>query len=507
MASANKSTGLQIALVFTVMSTIIALVVAFLQYRAAADAETQRAAAIEQHNKTEKERADAVAGLQNVKTFIGYPNTEDIGKPDADGDNSVIGQLKALMVKVAPGELTQPTVAATLQRVGQELDTLQKDRTALNEKTIELNKRILSLQTEYQGMVDAHTKAQQRAEQDRQDAQSTKEEAVAKKDKEVNERQQKIQELQAENQQVRQDGIKRDGEAQSRIGNLVKINVGLRTEKDAREKWSFEIPSGKIELVDLDTQRVWINRGARHNLRKGTTFSVYKQVNDGVARGLQDIKGAIEVTKVMDDMAEARITRERISDPIVKNDVVYTPLWAPGRKEKFAFVGVIDLDNDGINDREVLHDLVAASGGEIVDEVDDKGVRHPAAGSINVGTKFLVVGKIPDAYEAKPDEKEGAQRVGEAHKKMVQEAQEHGVRVVTLEDFLNYIGYEPGRRIWRPGVTQGWNLHQGMQGNVARPDTSKRPESMGRTSRAFTNPNAPQMESMGKTSKAFETGK
>ncbi len=35
MATANKSTGLQIALVFTVMATIIALVVAFLQYRRA----------------------------------------------------------------------------------------------------------------------------------------------------------------------------------------------------------------------------------------------------------------------------------------------------------------------------------------------------------------------------------------------------------------------------------------------------------------------------------------
>src|SRR5262249_38284531 len=157
-----------------------------------------------------------------------------------------------------------------------------------------------------------------------------------------------------------------------------------------------------------------------------------------------------------------------------------------------------------VNDREVMHDLVAASGGEIIDEVDDKGVRNPAAGSINVGTKFLVVGKIPDMTEMKPEEKEGAQRIGELHKKMVKEAQEHGVRVVALNDFLNYIGYEPGRRIYRPGITQGWNLKQGMHGNVARPDNAGRPESMGRTSRAFTNPGGVQMESTGKTSKAFE---
>ena len=505
MAAANKSTGLQIALVFTVMSTIIALVVAFLQYRAAADSEAGRAADRDQHTKTESELKVATSNLQNLRQFIGYPNTDEIGKPDAEGENSVIGQLRTLMVRVAPGELTQPTVAATLQRVGQELDTLQKARTKLNETTIDLNKQIMALRTEYEGRVAAHSKAQNKAEEDRSAAQTTKEEAVVKIEKQVNERQQKIQELQSESQQAKLDFQKQKTLDDTRLGKLVEINSGLRSESEAQKKWSFEVPSGRIQLVDLDTQRVWINRGARDNLRKGTTFSVYKQVNDGVARGLRDIKGAIEVTNVMADMAEARITRQHISDPIVKNDEIYTPLWAPGRKEKFAFVGLIDLDNDGIPDREVLHDLVAASGGEIIDEVDDKGVRHPEAGNINVGTKFLVVGKIPDMTEVKPEEKDAAQRIGELHKKMAkQEAPEHGVRVVALSDFLNYIGYEPGRRIWRPGVTQAWNLHQGMHGNVARPDNADRPESMGRTSRAFTDPTGKQMESTGKTSKAFE---
>jgi hypothetical protein len=504
MAAANKNTGLHIALIFALLGGIIALVVAFLEHRSAADAEAGRAADREQHNKTENERQVATTNLQNLKQFLGYPNTEEVGKPEAEGENSVIGQLKSLMAKVAPGELTQPTVAATFQRIGQELDTLQKDRAALNTQTIDLTKQIHALQGVYQGMVDAHAKAQQKAEQDRQEAQSSKEELVTNKEKALNDRQKEIQNLQQANQQIKSDAGKRDELQTGRITNLEKINSGLRTEKDAREKWSFEVPSGKVEWVDLDTRRVWINRGLRDNLRKGTTFSVYKQVNEGVARGLRDIKGAIEVTAVMPDMAEARITRDRISDPIVKGDEIYTPLWAPGRKEKFAFVGLIDLDNDGINDRDVLHDLVAASGGEIIDEVDDKGVRHPTAGNINVGTKFLVVGKIPDAYEAKPEEKEAYRLIGEAHKNMVKEAQEHGVRVVTIEDFLNYIGYEPGRRIWRPGVTQTWNLRQGAAGNVARPDTKNRPESMGRTSRAFTNPNAPQTESTGKTSKSFE---
>jgi hypothetical protein len=507
MASANKSTGLQIALVFTVMSAVIALVVAFLEYRAAATAEAEKNTEVEKRNASEKERNVAATGLKSLREFLGYPNTDEVGKLDAEGDNSVIGQLKTTMLRVAPGDLNQPTVAATLQKIGQELDTLQKARAALNQQTIDLNKQILGLRAEYQAMADAHKQAKDKAEQDRNEAQTSKEEAVTQKEKQINDQQGKIQTLQAENSQIRADASKQNDASTARITNLEKINVGLRTEKDAREKWSFDVPSGKVEWVDLDTKHVWINRGSRDNLRKGTTFSVYKQVNEGVARGLKDIKGAIEVVSVSDNMAMARITRDRIMDPIVKGDPVYTPLWMPGRKEKFAVVGLIDLDKDGVSDREVLHDLVAASGGEIVDEVDDKGVRHPTNGAINVDTKFLVVGSIPDAYEAKPEEKEAYQRIGEIHKNMVKEAQEHGVRVVDLDDFLNYIGYEPGRRIWRAGVTQGWNLHQGMQGNIARPDGKQRMESLGRTSRAFTNPNAPQTESTGTTSGLFKGSK
>src|SRR5277367_2728776 len=101
MASANKSTGLQIALVFTVMSTIIAFVVAFLQYRSAADAETKLAAERDAHSKSETDKTNATNDLQSLKLFLGYPNTESIGKPEAEGENSVIGQLRALMAKVA----------------------------------------------------------------------------------------------------------------------------------------------------------------------------------------------------------------------------------------------------------------------------------------------------------------------------------------------------------------------------------------------------------------------
>jgi hypothetical protein len=498
--TANKSTGLQIALVFTVMATIIALVVAFLQYRRGNERDDQLAAEKAERSKVDGELRIVQADVQTLKDLLGWP-TAEVGKAQGEGDATVVGQCKKLMAEVHPGD-PAATVESTLHHLGADLNVARQEKSDLKSETLRLNDRIFALQSEYQKLVDAHDKARDSAEKERNDAQKSKEDAVKEKEKELVARQEKVQSLQAELQQQGQEYTTAKQEFQKRTGLLTKINVDLRAEKARIEKPSFEVASGNIQLVDQDTQLVWINRGAGDNLKKGTTFSVYKQVNKGVARGVEDIKGSIEVIRVGGDLgphqAEARITRSKITEPMVPGDPIYTPLWRPGLQEKFAFVGLVDLDNDGVGDRDVLHELVDASNGKIVDEVDDKGDRHPAGGNMGVSTKFLVIGKIPDLSTVKPNEADAAKKIAEWKSKMVLEAQENGVRVVSMEDFLNYIGYDAGRRVWRPGVTEKWNLRSGGEGNVARPGpTGGRQESGGTVSGAFNGKGNPMRESGG----------
>ena len=137
----------------------------------------------------------------------------------------------------------------------------------------------------------------------------------------------------------------------------------------------------------------------------------------------------------------------------------------PGVREKYAEVGLVDLDNNGVSDRDVLHELVQAANGEIVDEVDDHGVRHPPGGNLTIATKFLVIGKIPDYSQSKPNEKEFHRKIAEIETKMVNQATENGVRVISIEDFLNYIGYDRGRRLGRPSATTKRNLRSGSEGS------------------------------------------
>jgi beta-lactamase regulating signal transducer with metallopeptidase domain len=133
-----------------------------------------------------------------------------------------------------------------------------------------------------------------------------------------------------------------------------------------------------------------------------------------------------------------------------------------GRNEKLAFVGLIDLDDDGVSDRDVLHGIVMDSNAVIVDEVDDKGQRTPPQGRIDVDTKFLVVGKIPKVTGSKPHERKAHEQIALWHKTMMEEAREHGVRIISLHDFLSHIGYEPSRRISPPGKSQGTSNLRGL---------------------------------------------
>ena len=119
MATANKSTGLQIALVFAVMAAIIALVVAFLQYRHANESETQLTTAKTDKSKVEGDLRVAQADLQTLKELIGFPSSE-VGKLQQEGDTTVVGQSRKLMAEVTAGEAS-PTIDAALRSAAQSL--------------------------------------------------------------------------------------------------------------------------------------------------------------------------------------------------------------------------------------------------------------------------------------------------------------------------------------------------------------------------------------------------
>ena len=233
---------------------------------------------------------------------------------------------------------------------------------------------------------------------------------------------------------------------------------------------------------------VWINRGRKDGLREQVTFSVYDKPNKGVARGPEDVKAKIEVVEVRDTYAIARIVEEERDRPVALGDVIYSPAWSAGMKEYFAFVGEGDLNGDGMmdnKDRKILKDKLADAGAEIDVEITNEGQREPAEAKLSVHTKWLVVGDVGDPATAVNDQAK-LQRilaVQNQHKLLTQEAREHGIRIVSLKDFLTYIGWKPESRLYIPGSDAPFKLKAGAHSTGVNESLGDR-TSAGSTSKA-----------------------
>ena len=138
--------------------------------------------------------------------------------------------------------------------------------------------------------------------------------------------------------------------------------------KDAE---SFEVADGRITWVNQNGT-VWINVGSADAIRRQVTFNVYDADENDADRAVK--KGSIEVTRVMGDhSAEARITQDSPTNPILTGDNIYSPVWHRGKKLRFAFAGVIDFDDDGVSDLKLARELIELNGGVVDAYLDDNG--------------------------------------------------------------------------------------------------------------------------------------
>ncbi len=227
-----------------------------------------------------------------------------------------------------------------------------------------------------------------------------------------------------------------------------------------------ENPDGRIVRVDSVTRRVWINFGSKHNLRTQVTFSVYSKGQVDIGKNKYDIKAKIEVTKITNKhLAECRIIQEVLERPIQEGDLIYSPLFTPGQIEFFSFVGALDLDGDGMSDRKLLHDIIENAEAKIEVEIDDQGNRIPKKGEMTKKTKFLVVGDIPklNLFANNPKREAEIQKVFDEKISLEREALRNGIRIITLRDFLNYIGYENKQRLYIEKPERPFNLKSGSR--------------------------------------------
>lgn len=501
MAAQSKTTAVHFSLIFFVMLSVILGVVAYLFYADYREQTAQLDAAKKEAtgNKTAYDRTQAE--VNELKKLVGLDLAE-VGVT-TPGDNTVLTQ-GAQAIQTLSSNSSAPSFTVALRDMRTELDNKTAEIAERQATIADLQQKLQALQASYEATSGEHDKARQDAESDLAGQQQEKEESLAVKDKEIADLRQQNGNLLTEIEQTKTQLNAEIAKLRDENNQLLALNTKQNKELEKIRGESFEVADGKIINVDQVGRTVWIDLGKADNLRPRVTFSVYSKNNAGFGRAdgsstggrPEDIVGAIEVVRVDGQhMAEARILDDDPSRPISPGDPIYTPLWSAGRTEKFAFVGLIDIDNDGsyVGDRERLHELLEANGAEISSEVNDVGER--LGGPINEQTRFLVLGEMPDPLdEADTERRDQLKNMMAAREQMQKEASINGVRVISLNNFLDYMGYVPQQRRWVPGENPTWSLKSGTRPTATRPSTGntsalfderRQPNPSGTTSQTF----------------------
>jgi hypothetical protein len=210
-------------------------------------------------------------------------------------------------------------------------------------------------------------------------------------------------------------------------------------EGQKKDEESFDVADGRISWVNQNGT-VWINLGSADSLRRQVTFSVFDGDQHDAEKATK--KGSIEVSRVLGEhMAEARITEDDPTNPILTGDLIYSQVWHRGKKLRFALTGVIDVDNDGVSDMDLARQLIELNGGVVDAYVKDDAT---VEGTITANTKYLVLGEFPDS----PTEVALQKPWEEMHV----EARSLGVETISITEFLNQMGYRPQDRTVQLGA-------------------------------------------------------
>ena len=196
------------------------------------------------------------------------------------------------------------------------------------------------------------------------------------------------------------------------------------------EKVTFEKPDGQVTSSDGRTRHVFVDLGSEDRLRVGLAFSVFPPRSHG---GLGDkSKGSIEIVDILGPhSAEARIVSDRLKDPIIAGDIIYSPLWHPGKQRHFALIGPLDVDGNGSDDRPWVLSIIEQAGGVVDEELETSGAR---SGKMTLDTRFLVIGRIPNERNASAD-------FLEDYSQMIERAKHLAIETISLEKLLDLTGH------------------------------------------------------------------
>jgi tetrahydromethanopterin S-methyltransferase subunit B len=194
--------------------------------------------------------------------------------------------------------------------------------------------------------------------------------------------------------------------------------------------------AGRIRRAIPGSDVVYINLGAKDNIKVGMGFEVFSQTGS-TERTLRG-KASLEVVTLEESSSECRVARTTPGQPIMEGDIVVNIAYERGRKPKFVVRGDFDLNFDGQVDfdgPDRVASIIREWGGQAVPELDES-------------VDFVVIGVAPRGVEVKPDASDIVRDQAERKKlelsefrKLIDQAKSMYIPVITQNQFLFLTGY------------------------------------------------------------------
>ena len=442
MASQNQ--GMTIAVIVFVILTVISMAIAVVFVKSSSELEVKLKAA-------EKAAADAdnaaytTAGeLNELKQIVTpQPSADQLldsaaMKKKFQDDLAKYGaRLKLIETNTEsiPATYSQmlDSAFAVLEQRNTALQSAAAQVTAVNQQKTELEAKFLADVAQYKEQTDAALKekadVQSKLASVEEQLKKTQVDSIGITEK-----------CEQEKQVIRAENTKQVEERDAKIVQLEGTVKKLQEHIDTVIKPSTAATyDGLVKKINATTRTVWINLGAYDNLPKHLSFSDQdRTVPEG---STVPPKAKIEVTQILGDhLAEARIIEDDMRNPILEGDNIFTLMWNPGQRTRFAFAGKIDLDDNGSDDMDQVRSLVARAGGSIDAEIVNGEIR----GALNLDTRYLVLGAVPA-------DKAGA----DAYNRMLEEAERLGIQRVPMSVFFDQVGYKREARTVQFGGGSG----------------------------------------------------
>ncbi|MEE2686375.1 MAG: hypothetical protein VYB09_08690 [Planctomycetota bacterium] len=436
MAS-RENTTIQVALILSVMLVVVLGVFTYLFWdKSKTSVDEQKQLQSKVNDMINKNNVNEVK-IMSLKFMIGDPQ---IKRGEVDSNISALevagglDDVSALLTKF-DGDMElygqgMPEETRSYASIPENLLQTIKQQNDLNTKLEKTNRQLAidkstTVQTESELTASALT-AKSAAESDRDSertAFNTDRQRITKE--KVDQKTTQDQQIAAANQKTatfkeQVDALEVDAETLQ--GTITSMKI-LRQPKSER----FENPDGRITMVHQQNNTVWLDLGAAHGLKELTTFSVYDIKQPGVMHEKSDIKAKIQVTRILDlRLAEARILEDDITNPILRGDLIHSPVFQAATQIHFALAGFFDLDSDGEDDYEAVRSMISMVGGVIDAEIKPDGER---VGKVTVNTRYLIKGsKTLENNKTYTD--------------LIREVHDYDVEQITFPTFLKYVGYK-----------------------------------------------------------------